>query len=120
MMANGSNLELFASTAKGVEPLLAEEVRALGAVSCRETSGGVRFSGGLETAMRACLWSRTASRVLLVLGDCEVVKPADIYDKAAAIPWEDLADPGATVAVDFAGTGSGIDNTMYGAQLVKD
>ncbi|MBN2079482.1 MAG: bifunctional 23S rRNA (guanine(2069)-N(7))-methyltransferase RlmK/23S rRNA (guanine(2445)-N(2))-methyltransferase RlmL [Spirochaetes bacterium] len=119
-MERKPDLGLFASTARGVEPLLAEELRALGAESRRETAGGVRFSGGLETALRACLWSRTASRVLLLLGDFDSVKKNDIYDAARSLSWEDHLAPGATVAVDFSGTGSGIDNTMYGAQLVKD
>ncbi len=119
-MMPGPDLELFASTARGVEPLLAGELRALGAASCRETAGGVRFAGNLETALRSCLWSRTASRVLLILGDFDAVKKNDIYEAGRSLSWEDHVAPGATVAVDFSGTGSGIDNTMYGAQVVKD
>lgn len=119
-MEHAPDFGLFASTARGVEPLLAEELRALGAGSCRETAGGVRFSGDLEAALRSCLWSRTASRVLLFLGEFDTVKKNDIYDAARSLPWEDLVAPRATVAVDFSGTGSGIDNTMYGAQVVKD
>ncbi len=114
------SLNCFASAPKGVEPILAEELRAIGAAGCRATAGGVYFSGSLAEALCACLWSRTASRIFLCLGESAVEKSGDVYDAARAVPWEDLAAPGATVAVDFSGTGAGIDNTMYGAQVVKD
>ena len=57
----------FATTPKGMEPLLAGELRALGAEEVAEVRAGVAFAGTLETALTACLWSRTASRVLLPL-----------------------------------------------------
>lgn len=113
-------LKLFASAPKGVEPILAEELRAIGAAGCRATAGGVHFSGSLADALGACLWSRTASRIFLCLGESAVEKSGDVYDAARAVPWEELAAPGATMAVDFSGTGAGIENTMYGAQVVKD
>ena len=111
---------LFASTPKGVEPILAEELQHMGAASCRSTAGGVSFSGTLATALRACLWSRAASRIHLTLGQFSVEKTGDIYSAVRSIPWEDHMAAAASVAVDFSGTGSGISNTMYGAQLVKD
>ncbi len=110
----------FASAPRGVEPVLEDELRGLGAASCRGAAGGVHFTGTLADGLRACLWSRTASRVYLVLSRHRVEKSRDVYDAARAVPWEEQAAPGATMAVDFSGTGAGIDNTMYGAQLVKD
>ncbi len=111
---------LFASAPKGVEPILAEELGGIGAASCKITAGGVHFAGSMKDALRASLWSRTASRIYLVLAVNMVEKSGDIYDAARSVPWEDQIAPGATIAVDFSGTGAGIDNTMYGAQLVKD
>ena len=115
-----NNHTFIATAAKGIEPLLADELRSLGADGVTESAGFVLFAGPLSTAYRACLWSRTASRVILDLGRREAATVNEVYDAARAMPWEELwADP-ATVAVDFTGTGSGINNTMYGAQLVKD
>ena len=57
----------FATCAKGLEYLLVDELRALGAGAAHEALAGVHFEGGLSTAYRACLWSRLASRVLLPL-----------------------------------------------------
>ena len=57
----------FATAPLGMEGLLADELRALGAGGVAETRAGVAFEGGLETAYLACLWSRIANRVLLPL-----------------------------------------------------
>jgi len=103
-----------------VEPILEDELRGLGAATCRGTAGGVHFTGALADGLKACLWSRTASRIYLVLSERKVEKSRDVYDAVRSVPWEEQAAPGATMAVDFSGTGAGIENTMYGAQLVKD
>ena len=117
---NDTRYEFFAAAPKGIEPILQEELRGLGAGESRVTAGGVHFSGPLVLALRACLWSRTAGRVLFSLGRYPVGGTADISEALRSIPWEEHVPPGKTLAVDFNGTGSGIDNTMYGALLVKD
>jgi 23S rRNA (guanine2445-N2)-methyltransferase / 23S rRNA (guanine2069-N7)-methyltransferase len=55
----------FASCPKGLEYLLVDEVKSLGASEVHEGLAGVYFSGDLETGYRACMWSRLASRVLM-------------------------------------------------------
>ncbi len=114
------HFKLFASAPRGVEPILEEELKGLGVASTKITAGGVHYSGSLKDALRSCLWSRTASRIFLVLAESKVEKSGDVYDIARSVPWEEQVAQGATIAVDFSGTGAGIDNTMYGAQLVKD
>ena len=51
-----STLSLFASAPRGIEPLLADELRALGAQAVKETRAGVTLEGTLELAYRVCLW----------------------------------------------------------------
>lgn len=46
----------------------------LGATTIKSVRGGIRFQGSLELAYRACLWSRTASRVLLLLAEFPVAE----------------------------------------------
>ncbi|MEW7977257.1 MAG: bifunctional 23S rRNA (guanine(2069)-N(7))-methyltransferase RlmK/23S rRNA (guanine(2445)-N(2))-methyltransferase RlmL [Candidatus Sedimenticola endophacoides] len=112
---------LFATAPKGVEPLLQEELDALGCRDTRQRKGGVGFSGTPEDAYRACLWSRTASRVLLVLAEGVPADDADtLYGAVTALPWERQLGPGKTLAVDFVGTTRGITHTRFGAQRVKD
>ena len=55
---------------------------ACGATDSRERSGGVAFTGSLETAYRACLWSRIANRVFLEVAQFEA---ADAEEFLAAV-----------------------------------
>ena len=110
----------IATAAKGIEQILADELRGLGAEGVSLSAGYVRFSGSYESALRACLWSRTASRVILELGTYDAAAKEDVYAAARSVPWEEHWTVPATIAVDFTGICPGINNTMYGAQLVKD
>ncbi len=113
-------LDFFATAARGLEPLLAEELRALGADAVRETRGGAEFRGPLETAYRACLWSRVGSRVLLPLARFSAPDPDRLYEGVGALPWEDHLAADGTLAVDFVASRSGITHSRYGALRVKD
>ena len=57
-------LSLFATAMRGTEDLLAAELNDLGAVKIRQDRGGVRFAANLREALRICLWTRIAMRVL--------------------------------------------------------
>ncbi len=115
-----SNLELFATCAKGLEPLLFDELNALGAQQVRQTLGGCWFQGDLELAYRTCLWTRLANRVLLKLGDCTFSNAKDIPAAVAETPWEDIFEHTETFLIDFSGRHNEIRHTQFGAQLVKD
>ena len=63
------NVRYWIATAPvGAASVLAEELAQFGAHDIRERSHDVKFQGTLEVGYRACLWSRTATRVLLSLG----------------------------------------------------
>ncbi|MBW6495711.1 MAG: bifunctional 23S rRNA (guanine(2069)-N(7))-methyltransferase RlmK/23S rRNA (guanine(2445)-N(2))-methyltransferase RlmL, partial [Burkholderiaceae bacterium] len=110
----------FATAPLGVESLLAEELRSLGATSLRETRAGVYFSGTLELAYRVCLWSRLASRVFLPLAEYAATTPQELYEGARNIPWSDHLDSGATFAVDATITSSEITHSRFAALKIKD
>ena len=115
------NEPTFIATAPaGVEPLLAAELTGLGAVETKPVRGGIRFQGSLELAYRACLWLRTASRVLLVLAEIPAADASELYSGIHELPWEEHLDPDGTLAVDFGGACAGIDHSHFGAQRVKD
>lgn len=115
-----NHLSFFATTPKGIEPLLAEELEALGAVRVTPGRGGVSFQGPLTMAYRACLWSRTAGRVLLPLTGFPAPDPEVLYQGIRAIPWEQHLSSQGTLSVDFAATHSRITHSQFGAQKVKD
>jgi 23S rRNA (guanine2445-N2)-methyltransferase / 23S rRNA (guanine2069-N7)-methyltransferase len=44
----------------------------------------------------------------------------DLYSNSVEIPWEQHLTEDNSIAIDFIGTSKHIDNSMYGAQLLKD
>ncbi len=116
-----STYDLFATTPKAMETILTEELKTLGINNIKATMAGVAFQGNLETAYRACLWSRTANRILLVLSSFEVKTQEDLYKGVQKINWFEHIDPEDSFAVSFSAKNSqAINNTHFGALKVKD
>ncbi|AMN46068.1 23S rRNA (guanine2445-N2)-methyltransferase / 23S rRNA (guanine2069-N7)-methyltransferase [Steroidobacter denitrificans] len=113
-------MQFFASCPPGVADLTAAELRECGAARTREFKLGVQFDGELESAYRACLWSRTASRVLLPLGTFPAATAEALYEGVGSIDWGGHLDAAGSLAIEFGGASSGITHTHYGALKVKD
>ena len=77
----------FATTAKGMELILADELEQIGALQVKPAAGGVYFEGELEMALRVCLWSRLANRVLVPLARYAAQTPEQLYAGALKIDW---------------------------------
>ncbi len=112
--------EFFATTAKGMEPLLAAELEALGGSAVTPARAGVSFAGTLEVAYRVCLWSRVANRVLLPLATFSAPTPQALYDGVRSVRWLDHLDARRTLAVDCATSHSAIAHSHYAALKTKD
>ncbi|WP_339485732.1 bifunctional 23S rRNA (guanine(2069)-N(7))-methyltransferase RlmK/23S rRNA (guanine(2445)-N(2))-methyltransferase RlmL [Pseudomonas sp. EL_65y_Pfl2_R95] len=112
--------ELFLTCPKGLEGLLLEEAATLGLEEAREHTSAVRGFAHMETAYRLCLWSRLANRVLLVLKRFPVKDAESMYEGVLEVDWYEHMEPNGSLAVEFSGNGSGIDNTHFGALKVKD
>ena len=113
-------LALFATAPRGLERVLADELRELGAARVHEVRAGVAFNGDLELAYRACLWSHVASRVLLNLARFPVPDGDALYAAVHELPWEEHLDPDGTLAVDATLSGSPITHSHFAALRVKD
>jgi len=110
----------FATCPKAMEPILADELSPLGAEDIKLTQGGVYFNGDLKVGYSACLWSRLANRVLLLLHSEAVDSVDELYDAVGKVEWTEHFDSDQTFLVDYAGRMRGIDNTHFGALKVKD
>ena len=104
----------------GAASVLAEELAQFGAEHIRERSHDVKFQGTLEVGYRTCLWSRTATRVLLSLGSIDATSSKGIYEAVKRMDWREHLAPGATLACDCSGGNESIRHTIYGSQLLKD
>jgi 23S rRNA (guanine2445-N2)-methyltransferase / 23S rRNA (guanine2069-N7)-methyltransferase len=112
--------DFFATCPKGLEYLLRDELIALGGTDVHEALAGVRFSGTLETAYRACLWSRLASRILLPVAEFDAASDEALYAGVQSIDWSEHLAPHATLAVDANTAQSKITHSQFLAQRVKD
>lgn len=113
-------MELFATCGTGLEVILGQELRDLGMQEVRPLTGGVAFKAGLEQVYAALLWSRVASRVLLIVGRVDATDSDSLYAGVRAIPWEDHIIAGATIAVSARGTNDQLRDTRYTALRAKD
>ena len=86
-------MQLFIICAPGLEAVLAGEMAAL-RVSARSVTGGVEADGELEHVYRSNLWLRTATRVLVRLGQFRATTFAELVRKASALPFETVVRRG--------------------------
>lgn len=113
-------MEFYASCPEGFESALADELKRLGLSHVRRLKGRATFEGELEEAYRACLWSRLASRVFVVLGRFEAQDADELYDSVYDIAWENIVRPGATIAITARGVTEQLRNTRFSALRAKD
>ncbi len=120
MSVNGNVRYWVATAPVGAASVLAEELAQFGAEDIRERSHDVKFQGTLQVGYRTCLWSRTATRVLLSLGSVDATSSKGLYEAVKRIDWREHIAPGATLACDCSGGNESIRHTIYGSQLLKD
>jgi putative N6-adenine-specific DNA methylase len=90
----------FAVVAPGGEEVAGRELAALAGVAGIEVSaGGVAFAGDLDAGLRANLWLRCATRVLLRLGGFRARDWDAMRRGVARLPWRSWLAPDARVAV---------------------
>ena len=112
--------QFFAVCPRGLEPLLADELRSLGARDVATESGGAAFAGALRTAYAANLHSRIASRVLWQVATADVGGEAALYDAARGIAWEDHFDARQTLRVDLNASRSPLRSLDFATLRIKD
>lgn len=93
-------MELIASAAFGLEGLVKRDLVRLGVQGIRPLpQGGVSFRGGLDAALAANLWLRSADRVLLVMGRFPACSFEELFQGVRRIPWEDILSPDAAAPI---------------------
>jgi putative N6-adenine-specific DNA methylase len=112
--------KFFATCPRGLEPLLAEELRQLKAETIHAVGGGVGFGGDFLLCYRVNLESRIASRVLWQVRAAGYRSEDDIYQTAYALPWTDWLDPARTIRVDISATKSPLASLNFVTLKIKD
>ena len=110
----------FATCPRGVELLLAEELRKLKAEKIHAVGGGVQFGGDFFLCYRVNLESRIASRVLWQMAHGNYRSEDDVYRTAYAPRWTDWFDPARTLRVDISATKSPLTSLNFVTLKIKD
>jgi putative N6-adenine-specific DNA methylase len=119
-MTAGARRDLVATCSRGLEEMLAAELAALGYPHAVAERGSVRWCADDRAVVRANLWLRSATRVLVTLAEGPADDRGALYALASSIAWEELVGPRQTVVVDVAGKGSGFASAGFAALTVKD
>lgn len=113
-------MRFFASCAKGLEYLLVEELRDLGAGSPREALSGVGFEAEIDVALAVLMQARLPSRLLLPIADFECGDEAQLYAGALAIDWSRHIDAAGSLAIHAHGQSGGLQHSQFAGQRLKD
>jgi putative N6-adenine-specific DNA methylase len=110
----------IAKTVSGLEEVLMNELKDLGATNLLLLKRAVGFDGSKELMYRANYTCRTALRILKPLKSFEIIEQQALYDNIADIAWEELLEPTKTIAVDSIISDSVFTNSQYVSLKTKD
>lgn len=111
---------MVAKTLFGLEEILAEELRKLGAGGVQPGRRSVSFMGDLGFMYKANLCLRTAIKVLKPVASFPVFSEDDLYNKVKKISWEDHMNADGRLAVDATVHSQQFTHSKYIALKTKD
>ena len=111
---------IIAKTFAGLEPVLADELLALGATNVRSIKRAVVFDGDMRLLYRANYELRTALRILLPIHSFTAYEERDLYEGVRDIDWSEYMQVSDTLAVDAVAQGEIFRHSQYVALLTKD
>ncbi|HMB64743.1 MAG TPA: THUMP domain-containing protein, partial [Eudoraea sp.] len=115
-----SNFKMVAKTMFGFEPLLAKELRNLGAGNVEEGIRNVSFDGDTGFMYKANLCLRTAIKILKPVHTFYARDEKELYQKIYAFDWSVYLDAKATFAIDSTIHSKTFTHSLYVSQKVKD
>lgn len=110
----------FATVARGLEEIAAQELLSLGAIAVEPDFTGVHFQGDQRLLYRVNLWSRTLFRVLMPIREFPCKSAKQLYKEVKSIDWRDYLTPEHTLAVDCTGGNQKLNHSHYSALQVKN
>ncbi len=80
----------MATSAFGLEGIVAKELRRLGYDSLNVENGRICFSGDERDIARCNIWLRTADRILIEVARFKATDFEELFQGALAVPWGDI------------------------------
>ncbi len=112
--------EMVAKTFQGLEEVLAEELRGIGAENVRPGRRMVAFEGDLSIMYKANLCCRTALRILKPFHAFEAHNPDELYDKVKEYDWSEVLTLDKTFSIDVTAYSEEFTHSRYVTYRVKD
>lgn len=114
-----NRLEIFVSVAPGFERIAQSELESF-ASNVQAEHGGLSFTGDIEAIYRANLGSRTASRVLLRLGEFLAQSYPMLYNRAQQLDWVAILGNCPDVTIRVAARASRLRNDDHIRKVIFD
>ncbi len=119
-MADIKSCHFFAPCPRGLESVLAAELKKLGAFSVQTHDCGVKFQGSWYTCYRTNLESRIASRILWQVTKQPYINETDIYKISHAFPWNEWISSTHTIRVNVAAKKCPLRSLEFVTLRIKD
>ena len=111
---------MLAKTMYGLEEILAEELKDLGAQNVKIQNRAVSFKGDTGFMYKANLNLRTCLRVLKPIATFQAHNEKELYNNILKIDWEKYLDLKNTFATDATTNSEVFTHSKYASLLVKD
>mgnify|MGYP003391142835 FL=1 len=112
--------EMVAKTFQGLEDVLAEELRGLGAKNVEPGRRMVSFEGTLSTLYKANMCCRTALRILKPIYKFTAADPDSLYEMIKEYDWSSVLSLDKTFAIDTVSNSEEFTHSRYVTYRVKD
>ncbi|WAA11278.1 THUMP domain-containing class I SAM-dependent RNA methyltransferase [Fervidibacillus albus] len=99
---------ILATSAMGLESVVAKEVRNLG-YTCQVENGKIMYEGDERAIARSNLWLRTADRIKIIVGRFPATTFDQLFEGTKALPWEQFL----TKDAQFPVMGKSVKSTLY-------
>jgi len=114
------NFYMLAKTMFGLEEILAEELRGLGAQNVKPMNRAVSFKGDKGFMYKANLNLRTALRILKPIAHFQAHNEKVLYQKLCEIDWTEIFDLGSTFATHATTHSEVFTHSKYASLVMKD
>ncbi len=114
------NFKMLAKTMHGLEPILARELRNLGAMHVKEGVRNVTFEGDTGFMYKANMALRTAIRILKPYKTFKVNDEHDLYRQIKRINWEDFLSIDKTFSINSTVSSDNFTHSHYVSLKTKD
>lgn len=114
------NYQQIAKTYQGLEPVLAEELKNLGAENIQVLKRAVSYEGDNALLYKANLYLRSAIAVLVPVDHFLADSPDELYEKACRIPWEQFFNWNDTFVINHSINSTHFSHSQFAALKLKD